>query len=241
MEHKVEVLGVDGDLVGDLVLLVVEEVFQDLLLLDLVIPLADKALSTTCIGIVIAQDSSLHDLLKHEFVSLVSDLVVNLTEVEPRQQGAEHLIASSLEHPSELALRSLLKTFQDVEEARMDAGLETVELDLLAFHLDVPVQSAEVSSEKVHTGAEVPNRDGGARVHTLHILGEPGRGEDAHEPDQLPIEVVKGKSQHLQVLKGLALQEGLGEKGRVDLLVEHSVREDSRSHFDGAFVSWSSL
>ena len=239
MEHKVEVLGVDGDLVGDLVLLVVEEVFQDLLLLDLVIPLADKALSTTCI--VIAQDSSLHDLLKHEFVSLVSDLVVDLAEVKPGQQGAEHLIASSLEHPSELALRSLLKTFQDVEEARMDAGLETVELNLLAFHLDVPVQSAEVSSEKVHTGAEVPDRDGGARVHTLHIFSEPGRGEDAHEPDQLPIEVVKGKSQHLQVLKGLALQEGLGEKGRVDLLVEHSVREDSRSHFDDAFVSWSSL
>ena len=115
MEHKVEVLGVDGDLVGDLVLLVVEEVFQDLLLLDLVIPLADKALSSA--HLVIAQDSPLNDLLKHEFVSLVSDLVVNLTEVEPRQQGAEHLIASRLEHPSELALRSLLETFQDVEEA----------------------------------------------------------------------------------------------------------------------------
>ena len=164
MEHKVEVLGVDGDLVGDLVLLVVEEVFQNLLLLDLVIPLADKALSTT--HIVITQDSSLNDLLKHEFVSLVSDLVVDLAEVKPWQQGAEHLVAPSLEHPSELALRSLLEAFQDVKEARMDAGLETVELNLLPFHLDVSVQGAEVSSEKVHTGAEVPNRDGGTGVHT---------------------------------------------------------------------------
>ena len=188
MEHKVEVLGVDGDLVGDLVLLVVEEVFQDLLLLGFVIPLAHKALSTA--HLVIAQDSPLNDLLKNEFVSLVSDLVVNLTEVEPRQQGAEHLIASRLEHPSELALRSLLETFQDVEEARMYAGLETVELDLLAFHLDVPVQSTEVSSEKMHTGAEMTNWDGSSSVHTLHILSEPGRGEDAHEPDQLHIEVV---------------------------------------------------
>ena len=94
----------------------------------------------------------------------------------------------------------------------MDAGLETVELDLLAFHLDVPVQSAEVTSEKVHTGAEVPDRDGGARIHTLHFLSEPGRRVDAHEPDQLPIVVVKRQSQHLQVLKGLALQEGLGQK-----------------------------
>ena len=123
----------------------------------------------------------------------------------------------------------------------MDAGLETVQLNLLAFHLDVPMQGAEVSSEKVHTGAEVPNRHGSPRVHALHILSEPSRGEDAHKPDQLPIEVVKRKSQHLQVLKGLALQEGLGEKRCVDLLVEHSVREDCRSHLHGALVSWSAL
>ena len=188
MEHKVEVLGIDGDLVGDFVLLVVKEVLQDLLLLDLMVPLADKALSTT--RNVITQDSSLNDLLKHKLVSLVSDFVVDLAKVKSRQQGAEHLIASSLEHPSELALRSLLETFQDVEEARMYAGLETVELDLLAFHLDVPVQSTEVSSEKMHTGAEVTNWDGSTSVHTLHILSEPGRGEDAHEPHQLHIEVV---------------------------------------------------
>ena len=74
----------------------------------------------------------------------------------------------------------------------MDAGLETVELDLLTLHLDIPVQSAEISSEKVHAGAEVPDRDGSASVQALHILSEPGRGEDAHKPNQLHIEVVQG-------------------------------------------------
>ena len=47
MENKIEAIWVDRDLMCNFVLLVVDEIFQDLLLLRLVIPLANEAMSTT--------------------------------------------------------------------------------------------------------------------------------------------------------------------------------------------------
>ena len=47
MENKIESVWVDRDLMCNFVLLVVDEIFQDLLLLRLVIPLANEAMSTT--------------------------------------------------------------------------------------------------------------------------------------------------------------------------------------------------
>ena len=61
MEDKVEVVGVDGDLVRDFVLLEVEEVLKELLFLRLVIFLSDKALVST--DLVVAKNRSVNDLL----------------------------------------------------------------------------------------------------------------------------------------------------------------------------------
>ena len=61
MEDKVEVVGVDGDLVCDFVLLEVEEILKELLFLRLVIFLSDKALVST--DLVVAKNRSVNDLL----------------------------------------------------------------------------------------------------------------------------------------------------------------------------------
>ena len=47
MENKIEAIWVDRDLMCNFVLLIVDEIFQDLLLLHFVIPLANEAMSTT--------------------------------------------------------------------------------------------------------------------------------------------------------------------------------------------------
>ena len=62
----------------NLVLLVIEEVFQKLLFLRLVITLSNQAVSAT--DLIIAQDGSSDNLLKDELVPLISYLVVNLSE-----------------------------------------------------------------------------------------------------------------------------------------------------------------
>ena len=85
MEDKIEVVGVDGDLVRDFVLLEVEEVFKELLFLRLVIFLSDKALVST--DLVVAKNRSMHDLLQDKLVARVPHLVVNLAKVQTREQA----------------------------------------------------------------------------------------------------------------------------------------------------------
>ena len=62
----------------NLVLLVIEKVFQQLLFLRLVITLSNQTVSAT--DLIIAQDGSSDNLLKDELVPLISYLVVNLSE-----------------------------------------------------------------------------------------------------------------------------------------------------------------
>ena len=61
MEHKVERIGLNRHLMSDLVLLVIEEVFQKLFFLDLVVTLPYETLSAT--SFVITQNRSSDDLL----------------------------------------------------------------------------------------------------------------------------------------------------------------------------------
>ena len=66
---------------SDLLFLVVKEILKQLRLLSLVVPLAHEAVSSA--DFVVTEDGSSHDLPKHELVSLVPDLVVDLSESEP--------------------------------------------------------------------------------------------------------------------------------------------------------------
>ena len=82
MEDEIEVFSIDGDLVSDLVLLVVQEVFEHLSLIALVVTLANQALSAA--DFIIAKDCPSYNLLQHKLVLSVSQLVVDLTELESR-------------------------------------------------------------------------------------------------------------------------------------------------------------
>ena len=62
----------------NLVLLVIEEVFQKLLFLRLVITLSNQAVSAT--DLIVTQDGSSDNFLKDELVPLISHLVVNLSK-----------------------------------------------------------------------------------------------------------------------------------------------------------------
>ena len=64
-------------------LLVIQEIFKELLFLYLVITLTDETVSTT--ALIIAKNGSSHDLLENELVFLIPNFMVNLTKSEPRQ------------------------------------------------------------------------------------------------------------------------------------------------------------
>lgn len=96
--------------------------------------------------LIVSKNGSPYDLLKHKLVLLVSHLMVNLSESQPRQQTVQHFVASSLKHLCEFTSGALLQPIQNIKQARMDARLETVQFDLLALDLDVPMQGAEVGS-----------------------------------------------------------------------------------------------
>ena len=64
-------------------LLVIQEIFKELLFLYLVITLTDETVSTT--DLIIAKNGSSHDLLEDELVFLIPNFMVNLTKSEPRQ------------------------------------------------------------------------------------------------------------------------------------------------------------
>lgn len=64
-------------------LLVIQEIFKELLFLYLVITLADETMSTT--DLIIAKNGSSHNLLEDELVFLIPNFMVNLTKSEPRQ------------------------------------------------------------------------------------------------------------------------------------------------------------
>ena len=81
MENKIEAVRVDRDLVGNLFLLVVQEVFQELLFLLLVISLTYETMPPT--DFIVAEDGPLHDLLQNELVLRVTNLVVDLPQSKP--------------------------------------------------------------------------------------------------------------------------------------------------------------
>ena len=83
VEHKVEGVGLNRHLMSNRVLLVIEEVFQKLLFLDLVVTLPYETLSAT--SFLITQDRSSDDLLQDKLVSGVSRFVVNLTDAKAGQ------------------------------------------------------------------------------------------------------------------------------------------------------------
>ena len=64
-------------------LLVIQEIFKELLFFYLVITLTDETVSTT--DLIIAKNGSSHDLLEDELVFLIPNFMVNLTKSEPRQ------------------------------------------------------------------------------------------------------------------------------------------------------------
>ena len=94
MEHKVEIVAVDWHLMGDFVLLIVKEVFQELFFFWLVILLADQALRPT--HFVVAENGPVHDLLQHKLVFCVPHFVEYLSQSQSRQKRLEHFITSRL-------------------------------------------------------------------------------------------------------------------------------------------------
>ena len=108
----------------NLFLLIVQEVLQELLFLLLVISLADEAMPSA--DFIVTEDRPLHDLLQHELVLLVSNLVVDLPQSKTGKQRVQHLVAPSLEHLREFALGPFLQAVKNVKEARVDARLQAM-------------------------------------------------------------------------------------------------------------------
>ena len=54
----------------------------------------------------------------------------------------------------------------------MDARLETVQLNLLAFYLNVTMERGQICSQKLDSSTELTNRSGCSNVDTLHIFGK---------------------------------------------------------------------
>ncbi len=82
MKDERERLGVDGDLVRDFVLLVIQEVLQHLFFLRLVVSLAHEALRTT--HFIFPKDCSSNNLLQNKFIFGVFELVVDLPKLQAR-------------------------------------------------------------------------------------------------------------------------------------------------------------
>ena len=79
MEDEVEVIRIDRDLMHNLVLLVVEEVFEDLLLFGFVVSLSDQSLITELL-LILVKEGLVDDFVENIWVFCVSNLLVNLPQ-----------------------------------------------------------------------------------------------------------------------------------------------------------------
>jgi len=109
MEHKIEIIGLNRHLVGNIVSLVIEEVLQNLFFFYLVVSLPYQTLSAT--NFVVTKNRSSDYLLKYKLVFSVSYLVINLTQTKSGKKCVQHLVASCQELFSKLTLGPLLESF----------------------------------------------------------------------------------------------------------------------------------
>ena len=110
VEHEVVVLTVYWNLVYDLVLVVVKEVFKDLLIFRPVVSVSHYSLSAELLLILVEErlvDDFVHDIR----VFCVFDLLIDLSEPATLEKLAEHCIWSEFQQFNEVFLCSTLYAF----------------------------------------------------------------------------------------------------------------------------------
>ena len=97
--------------------MVIEEVFQELLLFYLVVALPYKTLRAA--SFVVTKNRSLDYLLKDKLVFSVPYFMINLTQTKSWKKSVEHLVTPCQQHYSKITLSPFLKSVQNVKKARM--------------------------------------------------------------------------------------------------------------------------
>ena len=116
-----------------------------------------------------------------------------------------------------------------------------MQLNLLAFNMNVSLQVTKIAPQIVHSRAEMTNSHGCSGVYRLHFFWESYRREHSQETDHLSVLVMQRNSKHFQILKRLAIQECLRQQRAVNLLVEHLIGKNRLGHAYGTLTPWRSF
>ena len=114
MENKIEMITINRNLVNNFFLLVIEEVFKELLLLFFVITLPHKCYATH-LYLSFIKKRLVDYLVENVWVFCVSYLLINLPKFTSLQELTEHIVRSLLHRLQEVILSSTLNSFENVE------------------------------------------------------------------------------------------------------------------------------